>query len=1160
VAIFIRRPPDPLSEESGKAAWDSVSYTAAPSEASRILKEELRRYCNGYSQGRSFLIAGHRGSGKTTAVSDVLATVTRLSQGGDVALRPLPVMLHGPSLFWAAPSENRETAGKSAASDRNEDSEFELQAQLALKQIILGLHRAVVREYAAAYRRRLVPQQGVAASTRSAERSERGELAAQFELELMEDPPAARLRELWDYIDAIDVGILFPNGRVADPQQARRARETNTTILVIADQGARELVALNGICNAHQRISGDLSGETSSKLNKTWGFEKTRGMDLKLADALKPVAAILSGAAVAGGSLASSALTLSHSLLLGVAIAIGSSFAFKSTSTATGKRERQIDKKFIPDLSLRTLDRILPTLLERLRNAGLAPVFVIDELDKVEGLSDRIKAMVHYLKKLVAENVFTCFLTDRSYMESLRMAARESAYGVAYSYFSHPLLLAHEPADFDAYLDSVLEVATDRGSQGDGADKEILKWVLRHRSQMHALNLTRELAALRSDSGHCNLPSGTVRDATTYKIDATLQVAIEFCLNDETIVGWSLQRPNMRQVLFDALYYISRAWLSGKAEIDLRSKESARLSHALYSRINLEEVFMGQRGMPGNGVPADAEASLISKEDLVILFYAVGKVAQFLCGGMSAAHIQAQWPSNRLERDGGPKSPRPPQPVLEVLMLGQKAPLIPDKDRADVYSFRYYPSGALRNSTTPPTREPHEIFKAMKDQLSFISTLEKTLVESLALEAGPTAAAGLAFKLLSDDFHVFPQTPPWQQATAAHQSLTQAERGVGNSADLEKQRFLLSDFVQMLRDHLHSIGPVLVSAAFLAGLRPSAEKPTAPLVEALRILSSGLQFSPTTHGGSLRSFQDNLQRLKFTLPSARPFDSGSGSAAATLTSQLTSAEELGQTFAAQYDWNTAAYTAWEQLIGRLAASERGSAFAAGMEEILCAARGVGPVRVLPFDLEDVPLRVWTDALVKGTRPWRAAKSDDLAATGVYVPFGIVAHALLRLGLRGFETSLIMTLCSAIEQIAGVPPKEVNALATTISQARVTKTDTAPPFGTVIVVRKPQASVTEAWTGSPTRALFVVLTVEEFKQLASVPKSILSVFPLPVTVIWEKSDPKDANEELLRAESRRLNMPFQILEPEYAAPFATARGADDIMSLIRTYGTGSTQAR
>ena len=63
---------EPYSEASLRAGDSQGRIAIASSQASRTLKQELRRYCDGEINGRSMLIAGHRGSGKTTTVLDAL--------------------------------------------------------------------------------------------------------------------------------------------------------------------------------------------------------------------------------------------------------------------------------------------------------------------------------------------------------------------------------------------------------------------------------------------------------------------------------------------------------------------------------------------------------------------------------------------------------------------------------------------------------------------------------------------------------------------------------------------------------------------------------------------------------------------------------------------------------------------------------------------------------------------------------------------------------------------------------------------------------------------------------------------------------------------------------------------------------------------------------
>jgi hypothetical protein len=101
MAIEIVDSPDPLSEASLRRYGASAEPLLVESSASRILRQELQRYCRGMINGRSFLIAGHRGAGKTTLVAKAFMDVWRESEKGGM-LRALFIPLHGPSLFPTA--------------------------------------------------------------------------------------------------------------------------------------------------------------------------------------------------------------------------------------------------------------------------------------------------------------------------------------------------------------------------------------------------------------------------------------------------------------------------------------------------------------------------------------------------------------------------------------------------------------------------------------------------------------------------------------------------------------------------------------------------------------------------------------------------------------------------------------------------------------------------------------------------------------------------------------------------------------------------------------------------------------------------------------------------------------------------------------------------
>jgi Flp pilus assembly CpaF family ATPase len=74
VPIKILDVPDPFTSAS---RFSRERQPLIESDAYRHLVHELRRYCSREIAGRSFLIAGHRGAGKTTLVSSALEALLR---------------------------------------------------------------------------------------------------------------------------------------------------------------------------------------------------------------------------------------------------------------------------------------------------------------------------------------------------------------------------------------------------------------------------------------------------------------------------------------------------------------------------------------------------------------------------------------------------------------------------------------------------------------------------------------------------------------------------------------------------------------------------------------------------------------------------------------------------------------------------------------------------------------------------------------------------------------------------------------------------------------------------------------------------------------------------------------------------------------------------
>jgi len=408
---------------------------------------------------------------------------------------------------------------------------------------------------------------------------------------------------------------------------------------------------------------------------------------------------------------------------------------------------------------------------------------------------------------------------------------------------------------------------------------------------------------------------------------------------------------------------------------------------------------------------------------------------------------------------------------------------------------------------------------------------------------------GTHFRLLGDELHVLPQTPPWQQAVTAHRMLEDARLGAGNHADLEDQLLRLYESAQMLRDNLSLIGPVLLGGAFLAGLRSDATL-AAAMPAALRWLATGLQFAKIDTrrvAQSVQNFQAHLQTLGVTLPTPPGF-SRTGDLIGDAPDALPKAFQAGAVFAKGHDWNARSALAWRELLARLAAAAlQITTTMPGFDELLCAARQVGPAAYLPLDPGEAGLHSWTRLLLAAT------VRSDANPSGAQVPFGIVAHALLRLGSGGADAAWIEASCQALAAAAGASAEDTDTLRRTLLDSRATLRDKPSP-GTLVFLRKPIASVSDSWIRTPARALVLVMTVDEFRQALSEMQrspssppspSVLSILPSETRFYLEPAqDIGTAAETALRAEITRLwPSGLTVATPGRESVLATPEGAD-----------------
>jgi hypothetical protein len=379
------------------------------SEAFRILQNSLVRYVSGEIPGRSLLISGHRGAGKTTlvlrAIDDhyrsLLDDLVKKALAGNQAglrrgpmRRPLLVRLHGPSLLVDVPplagSGRATSAGPSAAAGAGNASTDNAPANdggpatvaptepahRALVYVTISLYRALAAECAQAFAWQAAGQDAALL-----------EMAAQLRLDLDQGAEPDLLRGYWERAGCLSRGVLWPQ---------RVTEEASLT-----DQGLREITALATASQAFRVCAGVENRSESTKNSEAREAvrESRAGVDFK------DLANRLTGLSVGGlvGWGVAQGTGMPGPAGAGVGAALLGALALTWSSRRTTKRERNFDYTFIPDRTIATLDRDLPQVIDRIRAAGLAPIFVVDELDKLDDPFAILGSLIKRLKYLTTE-------------------------------------------------------------------------------------------------------------------------------------------------------------------------------------------------------------------------------------------------------------------------------------------------------------------------------------------------------------------------------------------------------------------------------------------------------------------------------------------------------------------------------------------------------------------------------------------------------------------------------------------------------------------------------------------------------------------------------------------------------------------------------------
>jgi energy-coupling factor transporter ATP-binding protein EcfA2 len=593
VAIYFKTPPEPLAGPPGdEARTNPQPLVLAESQASKRLETVVERYCNREIAGRSVLIAGHRGAGKTTLAKAVIQTLRRRADLGKSAI-PLYVQIHGPDLLGGETVLGRETTGSfgdtlpskqpepslpnsatpganrtSFTSDhaKQQDQDEITQALTSLRVLTVALHRAFVTDLGWAFERSVSPQH-VSQDERShlARFQDLQEVAAQLRLDFDNLVETDGLRWMWSRAGLLHRGTL---------RRYTGADEVATDYF--SKQGLLELVAATCVSDSFIRGVAKVDDLDSTKaeaeFKQTYEVEKMQ----ERKELVNAVAGILAGGIAGTGIALNGSHSTTNGIISGVVFVLAAIFTTKLlnyTSVRTRSTKSSRERSIRWDRSVASLDLMLPLAIARILDAGRAPIFVIDELDKVNEIEDKLERLINRLKHIVADRALFCFLVDRPYFERIQNISRTQPQRKEHTFFSERLYVIATPAQWRTYLQSVLTLDTPSGLEK--LQLLALTYLLMARSKMHAIDIRREIDALPHDPAtpsRLDLPD--LLGPPLYRNMIYMQAVVEYVLEDDKLKSRLQRDPTFVQYMYDALYYLLRQWEQDKAPTV--SRESVR--------------------------------------------------------------------------------------------------------------------------------------------------------------------------------------------------------------------------------------------------------------------------------------------------------------------------------------------------------------------------------------------------------------------------------------------------------------------------------------------------------------------------------------------------------------------------------------------------------
>jgi hypothetical protein len=1155
--ITIIERPEVLTEASRIASDPPLLIR---SNAVRLLTHELRRYCKREVSGRSFLIAGHRGAGKTTLALNACQEIIKESAEERFPLRPLLVMLQGPNLL---PNEEDELPVVAEDGEKPGGGPRKITPmENVLRQITLGLYRALAREISQAFRNHVMGLAAGFESITSIPQSELIEFAAALELELDEYPGKSRLRQFWQTAGVLETGVLRPRPlglsaakRTLSPLERLAALFPRSTAVVSApetmkpvrpsDQGLRELVALCSACEAYRRISGTFTSKQEDKRGAKATEERKIEAELKGKEILGPMMPVLVGALAGTGVFAANVATGPQAAFAGASAAIASAFALKYASSRFRERSATREDLFLPDLSVATLDRVLPVLIDRVQAAGLAPIFIIDELDKVERLSIRIPEMVRRLKKLVAEHAFFCFLTDRTYYEEMRERELKKPYSIEHTYFTHQLFIIFRHSELHNFLGEVLRppdappdlaepaapgVATviissaEREAQNliklERGDCAVLPFVLLYAARMHSIDLRRELVQIRTADGNVTLKPGAIQSIRRYRLELQMQVAIETLLDEGDMESELDRHPEFRRLAHDALYYLAERWEDANNELDLDSKDAlAQFKEYLCSRMATDPKapdktsswhFLRSSSAAING--SDLQPPAITDADLGFLWTRVRDLA-----------VQLSLPDALLThaRLRGLRATPFPEVVLNAVSPDPLLKRLGSSEHR--YRWCWYPSGRrIHVPVSAGARGAKKKAPSWNQHVDFIRTFAKAL--------SSVTRDGATFADLGTNLNIISTSPPWkivEDAMNRLEKLATKTTYAGQDDDADT----VGQFDALLKRSAPTIAYAICAARVLEVRRKP--KAVADMAHRLTTISSGLSLRSASEPNVAEWMKELFQqvRSRFSVeesPLLPPVNDKNGIEQWKKWVR-THVARIGLALrgrGAFKDLTDIRKRAWDYWYTRFTNRDF---VPVSLDSLMCAHRGFGPGSYFTVPLEEMTVQKWSGAF------YSAFNIEPITDSEEKPPLWLALAALSHLGFAD-RVATLRERSAKGDQILGnqeLSDRWKDAILkwpldfTILTLKR-----------SALVLRRGEPALVGVWKPDPAFPVLTLSRPQAEALLSSERLRDLNGFLFPEVIIFDLTGPQLSPAEGAPAKPTELQLPPDSLEGAFmtAVPF------------------------